>query len=307
MPISDRNRYSKYYSNFTTSPLKHENELRCSWTQVTVEKVSGKVTSSAVASNSVLNPDHMNVRAEASAKISSRTVCTGYDFKIEYIGPVNIGDRTIITQRIPNYKLDPEVQATCRFETGISNEAQCCGNIRPYSSCGIEMYSCFTLLTCTFLCTNTCFKSCCSTDKYIDDRADIFISKLEDLADERASQDIAKSMVDADRLVEERINYVAQLSPQAQPAGGSGMIAVGAKQLQELLQLAAAGQAAVNQGFAGNPPSPVLQFSQQGQRLPVAYPGVPAAYAVPVVAPAVEMQPPPRLPSSVAFAQNPPA
>lgn len=286
---------SKFYKTplETNTPTYIQN---LEWALVPVREVhtSGKV--SAITSsnfNSGIYTDNLNanVSASASVDISSKSVCTGYDLIIKYTGPIDIGERTIITKRVRNYAQDEDIWEQSEELTGISPHNRAFGCIPPFSSAKIQSFACFTFVTCLFIFTETCFKSCLGSTKCIDDRREIFFDQVRELAHEKASKEVAEHMEQADKLVAARIaqKQSEQGNPQnaLQIPGGSGMtVIMSPQQLSAFVQWSA-NQNGVYQHAVAMPNPPAAAFlmqypQQQPQRLadaPAALEMQPVAHA----------------------------
>lgn len=191
-------------------------------------------------SGSVSTEAHISKGYEVTGSVSSRNVCRAYDVTITYDGPVNIGDRTIVRRRIPNYWHDQEIAQEASRITGIKN---------GYTGWH-TLATCLSVITCTYC----CFVSCIGDNVNARDRTRY--NKLDELACAKMSQVIAGMIQEADNLVTERVKY--NESRQAQAPIGPGNIVLTTAQFQALL----AGQQAQNSsslvptaGSAGSAPS----------------------------------------------------
>lgn len=227
---------------------------------------------------------------------SSSTTVTGYTIQIKYDGPVNIGERVISQERIPNYWNSAIVIAEATEETGVL----------PYGSWWRDPYSTFGAKCAeylgTFLCMRCWCVPCC-IDPWVARRRERHNGVVDRIACDRMSRDVADLLKVADQRITARIQDVdrrdaarasfAQQQQQPRPAPqqqqqqprAAAEPRLTPEQAQEFEQFqkfkvinaaasnAAASKAAASKAAAANDPSggrpalvaPQYQQHQQGQ------------------------------------------
>lgn len=222
MPID----YLKYYTP--------KNLLSVTWTENREVHTSGQINTTY--------PD--GVRGYVQGQISSEAHILSYAIKITYDGPVNIGDRQLKLQNIPNYWTDQQVEDEVYRATAInpSGEPPCPATsfpTAPYSSAEWNL-----ALLCSIFCL-ACLCVAPFANEDTEKRKQTYLAELDKIASDRMSRDIANLVEAADRSVSARVSYSEgqnnpNLAPQGQvqvqaPAQGQGLITLTNEQLQMLL------------------------------------------------------------------------
>jgi hypothetical protein len=183
-------------------------------------------------------------RPYVEGEIKSDLHILSYTVRITYDGPVNIGDRQLRSQNIPNYWDDKGVAAEVYKITGVQPDAEtacpascyACGLPYPYSSmqCNsiylASAFCCACLFVLPFYCKDT------------SERKQAYLAELERVASERMGRDVASLVEAADKSVNERISYMqnqnqsqSQINIQNSGPQQPGLITLTNEQLQMLL------------------------------------------------------------------------
>ncbi len=188
----------------------------------------------------VMHGTQFGSRPNIRGQIGSHSVCTGYTVSIRYDGPVNIGDRLVRTQRIPNYFDNAQVHAETEAATGISREGAC-GVL--YSTTALQTFALLSLITCTWPIYRWCYRL-----PKIRAREAQYLAEFDKIASNHMARDIAGLLKEADESLMARIDEMARQealyrgrdSAGGSSSGSAGMITVSAEQLAQLMATAAA-------------------------------------------------------------------
>jgi len=123
-----------------------------------------------------------------------------YNVKITYSGPVNIGDRTIVTT-IGNPATSAALIDAAKNQLGI------------YTLASTE---CTIMMGLSFLCCLCLFAACCY-EGHRNDRLNRLNARIAQLAARQLEQDVGNLLLQADANFYSRITYQTQSSPLVQP------------------------------------------------------------------------------------------
>lgn len=135
-----------------------------------------------------------NRRMEVGGYYSTTTtthITESYHVKITYEGPVNIGERIIVSRNIPNYWADYSVQAEARTEMEKAS---------PPIDCAFLLCIPCKLVYWVLCCP-------CAYSSYSEDVNRKYNQYLDIVANRRMEQDIVTLLKDADEQVSERIAH----------------------------------------------------------------------------------------------------
>lgn len=150
-----------------------------------------------------INTNVYDYKPSVYGNISSSSVVTSYNLRITYDGPLNIGERLIRQERMPNYWLHSKVQAEATANTGIDAESGCC--TKPYSSFWMDCMTVLSHLVCLCACCIICVQS-----PYMKSRKKKYNAEVDRLASDYMSREIAKLVEEADKAVTPRLQLAQQ-------------------------------------------------------------------------------------------------
>lgn len=208
MPVD----YHKYY--------EATNKFNVDWTQNREVHTTGSISTYG---------------GHVSGNIGSYARVLGYKVVVTYDGPINIGDRKIREEEIPNYWDHDGVRRAVQEETGIIPMRTPSG-APLYSSAWMEAIACMSLCCCCGA------VYCCCREPYIGPRKRKYEDSLERIASDRMASDVARIVQQADESVNLRLEEIRRgniANSSTGDGGAGGTVTLSADQFQRLLTAAA--------------------------------------------------------------------
>jgi len=184
----------------------------------------------------------------SGAPINSYYITTDYEVTMQYIGPVNIGEKVLLKRVVPNFHRDPKVVSETISATGVKPYSDtCCGP--AYSDSTIDCCVMTSIILCA--CGGCCLLCCLfpSRSATVEKNKAAYEAKLNEIADDRMSRQLAQLLQQADESLSGRLKYIQdqaklqadqqrQLLPVVHPASAAGNVGVNVdpRQFQQFIQ-----------------------------------------------------------------------
>lgn len=181
---------------------KPVNQLR--WTWEADQEIHTQGSSSGKIQTSYGIDGRPDISGKMEGTVTSHKIVNHYILNVRYEGAVDIGDRNVIRDVIPNYWADANVKIEARKRTGISGEGD-------YLSCGQCL--CVCVLGMTIIC---CGVAKCLAEAGRAGRQRRLQEGVDVIANHYFEQHVAKLVSEADKSVANRIAQVQARQNQSQ-------------------------------------------------------------------------------------------